>query len=190
METIIEKAKNKFIQTVNDFGSDPFHLLSHIPEVEKWGLFMNKRYPESDIEIIMLSAWLHDIGHYPIPTDIDHAVRSEQRAREFLEKENYDKLKIEKVLHCVRSHRCRDVMPETLEAKIMAFIDSASHMTDSMYFGMAKDDKNMKQQFRVYSKMERDLRDLSTFPEAKEKLLGLYDAWQKLIKEYEKIDLS
>ena len=107
-----------------------------------------------------------------------------------LEKENYDKLKIEKVLHCVRSHRCRDVMPETLEAKIMAFIDSASHMTDSMYFGMAKDDKNMKQQFRVYSKMERDLRDLSTFPEAKEKLLGLYDAWQKLIKEYEKIDLS
>lgn len=190
METITEKAKNKFIKMVNDFGSDPYHLLTHIPEVEKWAKYMIKKYPEVDDEVIILSAWLHDIGHYPIPTDIDHAIRSEQRAKEFLENENYNKEKILKVLHCVRAHRCRDVIPETLEAKIMALIDSASHMTDSMYFGMAKDDKEKKESFRVYAKMERDLRDLSSFPEVKEKLSGLYEAWQNLIKEYEKIDLN
>ena len=150
---IIEKAKIEFIKMVKDFGSDPYNLLSHIPEVEKWGNFMIKKYPEADGEVVLLSAWLHDIGHYPVPTDIDHAIRSEQQAKEFLENQNYDKEKMNKVLHCVRAHRCRDVMPETLEAKIMAFIDSASHMTDSMYFSMAKDDKENKRDLRVYKKM-------------------------------------
>jgi hypothetical protein len=81
-------------------------------------------------------------------------------------------------------------MPKSLEAKIMAFIDSASHMTDSMYFDMAKDAKEKKENFRVYAKMERDLRDLSSFPEIQKELTGLYNAWQNLIKEYEKINLD
>jgi hypothetical protein len=107
-----------------------------------------------------------------------------------LEKENFPKEKMEKVLHCVRAHRCRDVMPESLEAKIMACIDSASHMTDfSIYSSMAKNDKESGEKFRVYAKMERDWRDVSTFPEIKKELEPLYDAWKKLIKEYEKINL-
>ena len=63
-------------------------------------------------------------------------------------------------------------------------------MTDSMYFVMAKDDKDKKENFRVYAKMERDLRDLASFPEIQDELMGLYSAWQNLIKEYEKIDLA
>ena len=190
MQTIIEKAKNRFLEMVSDFGTDPYHLLPHVPEAEKWAKFMLKKYPQANAEVVLLSVWLHDLGHYPIPTDIDHAIRSEQRAKEFLEHENYEKNKMEEVLHCVRSHRCRDVMPISLEAKIMAFVDSASHMTDSMYFVMAKDDKDKKENFRVYAKMERDLRDLASFPEIQDELMGLYSSWQNLIKEYEKIDLA
>ena len=190
MQTIIEKAKNRFLEMVSDFGTDPYHLLPHVPEAEKWAKFMLKKYPQANAEVVLLSVWLHDLGHYPIPTDIDHAIRSEQRAKEFLEHENYEKNKMEEVLHCVRSHRCRDVMPISLEAKIMAFVDSASHMTDSMYFVMAKDDKDKKENFRVYAKMARDLRDLASFPEIQDELMGLYSAWQNLIKEYEKIDLA
>lgn len=187
--TIIEKAKAKFLQMVNDFGIDPYHLLPHVPEAEKWAEFMFKKHPQANKEVVLLAVWLHDIGHYPIPTDIDHAIRSEERAKEFLEHEKYDKEKMDEVLHCVRSHRCRDVMPKSLEAKIMVFVDSASHMTDTMYLDMVRTDEEGRFP-RTYAKMERDMRDLSSFPEVQEKLAGLYGAWQNLIKEYEKIDLS
>jgi 23S rRNA maturation-related 3'-5' exoribonuclease YhaM len=188
--TIVEKAKERFLQEVRDFGSDPYNLLSHVPEAEKWAMFMLKKYPEADAEVILLAIWLHDLGHYPVPTDIDHAIRSEQRAKEFFKNEKYSEDRMNKVLHCVRSHRCKDVMPNSLEAKIMACIDSASHMTDSMYFDMAKDDKQDNHKFRVYAKMERDFRDLGIFPEIQNKLKGLHEAWKKLIKIYEKIDLN
>ena len=188
MQFIIEKAKTQFQQMVNNFGSDPYHLISHVPEAEKWAKFMLKKYPQANEEVVLLAVWLHDIGHYPIPTDIDHAIRSEQRAEEFLVSESYPKDEMKEVLHCVRAHRCSDVIPETLEAKIMAFIDSASHMTDSMYFDIARDDKEKNDSFRVYAKMERDLRDLASFPEIQKDMIGIYNAWKKLIEEYEKIN--
>ena len=99
MTSIIEKAKAKFFQMVDEFGSDPYQLLPHVPEVEKWAKYMLKKYPQADKEVVLLAVWLHDLGHYPIPTDIDHAIRSEQRAKELLEKEKYPKDKMNKVLH-------------------------------------------------------------------------------------------
>jgi hypothetical protein len=36
--------------------------------------------------------------------------------------------------------------------------------------------------------MERDFRDLDLFPEEKEKLNDLHEAWKVLIKTYEKLD--
>lgn len=190
MSEIIEKAKKEFYQIVERFGSDPYRLLPHVPEVEKWAKYMLEKYPDANDEIVLLGVWLHDIGHYPVPTEIDHAIRSEERAKDFLEKENYPKDKIDKILHCVRSHRCRDIMPNSLEAKIIACIDSASHMTEPMYFEIARDDKKNKREFRVYAKMDRDYRDLGNFPEIQSELKGLYESWKKLIKIYEEIDLD
>ena len=178
---IIEKAKAQFLEMIHSFGSDPYRLIPHLNEAEKWAEFMLKKYPQADREIVMLSLWLHDIGHYPLPADADHAVRSEERAKKFLESQNYPKIK--EVLHCVRSHRCKDVLPKTLEAKIISFVDSASHMTDYMYFDMVKDE-NAKT--RVHAKMQRDFRDLQQFPEIKENLTELYHAWENLINTYEK----
>ena len=74
---------------------------------------------------------------------------------------------IKKVLHCVRSHRCDDVLLISIKAKIIAFADSAAHLTDDLYFDIARKDKERKKPFKVYSKIERDLRDLSLFPKEK-----------------------
>ena len=190
MDTIIDKAKNKFFQMIDDFGSDPYHLRPHVPEVEKWAKHLLKKFPEADSEMVFLAVWMHDLGHYPIPTEIDHAIRSEERAKEFLKKLNYPKDKMEKVLHCVRAHRCRDVMPNSIEAKIIAFVDSASHMTDAVYFRMAKDNKENKGNFNVTKKMQNDFRELKLFPEIQDEIQELYKAWKKLIQIYEKIDLK
>jgi len=187
---ILEKAKENFLKMIVDFGSDPYHLGKHVPEVERWAKYMLGKYPEADKEVVLLAVWLHDIGHYPLPYEGDHAARSEAVAKAFLEKEKYPEEKISRVLHCVRSHRCSDVMPKTLEAKIVAFCDSASHMTDDIYFDMSRDDKKEGREFRAYAKLERDFRDLSSFPEVKKELVGLYEAWKKLLEEYEKLNIK
>lgn len=189
MKPIMDKVRELFKNRIKKIGYDPYGLVSHVDEVEKWADYLCNHHPHADRQVVMLGVWLHDIGHYPLPADIDHAIRSEQLARNFFQKENFNKAKSEKVLHCVRAHRCKDVMPETIEAKIVSCADSASHLTDSMYMDMARDDKSVKQQFRVYGKMDRDFRDIAVFPEVKNVLTPLYRAWKKLISEYEKIDL-
>jgi len=189
MSLVAKKAKEEFLKMVSDFGDDPWGLLSHVPEAERWAKFALKKYPEIDEEVLLLAVWLHDIGHYPIAKEVDHSVRGgEELAREFLEKENYPEDKSLEVLHCVRSHRNGDVKPKSLEAKIMAAIDSASHATTSLYFDVARDDKRDDVEFRVYGKIERDMRDLVDFPEIQNKLKDIFEDWKKLLRSYEKID--
>lgn len=91
MSEIIEKAKERFLRMIKESGSDPYHLSGHVPEVEKWARHILKSHPEADEEVVILGACLHDLGHYPVPTEIDHAIRGEERARTFLENENYRK---------------------------------------------------------------------------------------------------
>ncbi len=178
---IIEKAKKLFIKAVKTAVSDKYDLLRHVPEAEKWANRLCDLQKEADREVVLLAVWLHDIGHYPI-CETDHAVKSEKIAKNFLIAENYPEEKMEKVLHCIRSHRNRDVKPETLEAKIIACIDSASHMTDSMYIGIVRDGRYEY----AKGKIERDYRDLSAFPEIKKELTPLYKAWKELLTKLNK----
>lgn len=190
MAVIIDKAKGKFFQMIDEFGSDPYLLRPHVPEVERWAKHLLKKIPQADEETVLLAVWLHDTGHYPILAEIDHAITGAERAREFLERENYSSGK-DNVIHCVRAHRCRDVMPGSIEAKILACADSASHMTEpTIYFDMAKNDKENNREFGVYAKIERDYRDLGIFPEIQSGLKELYENWKKMIRAYEKVDLK
>ncbi len=186
---ILEKAKEFFLKTKNEFGHDPYILEPHILGAERWAKYMFKRYPKINQEIVLLSVWLHDIGHYS-HLKKDHAIISEKKANEFLTSEKYPEEKKAKVLHCVRAHRCRDVLPETLEAKTMVFVDSASHFIDYFYIDMLKDNKYTQKKVDFLGKLERDYRDLSFFPEIKEDLKEIYDCWKKLLLACDKIDLN
>jgi len=188
MESIIDKSKELFFKMINDYGSDPYNLSSHLEQAEKWVKFMLKKYLIVDKEILMISLWLHDIGHYPIDKNIDHAIKGEMIAKEFLEKNNMNKNKIIKILHCIRAHRCKDIVPETIEAKIIAFSDSASHMTDTLYLAMAK--KGSFDIKTILEKLERDYRDISIFPEMTQELKPLYESWKKLLEAYDNLKNS
>ncbi len=184
MAAIIGKAKAKFFQTVDEFGSDLYCLRLHVPEVERWTKRLLKKFPQADEETVLLAVWLHDKGHYPI-TKIDHAITGAEGAREFLEKENYSGDR-NNVIQCVRAHRCRDVMPSSIEAKIVACADSASHMTEpTIYLDMARNRKFTD----LYAKMERDYRDVGILPGVQNELKELYENWKGLIRAYEKVDL-
>lgn len=183
--SIVDKARKYCLHIISSHD-DIFDLKSHIPEAEKWAKLILSEHEEADQEIVLLAVWLHDISHYIGKKDSDHAVRSEKMAREFLTKEKYPTEKIEKVAHCIRSHRCRDIQPETVEAKIMVCADSASHMTGYSYI-----DVMHRGNFSyVESKIERDYRDVGLFPEVQTKLTPLYKIWKKLSREYEKLGIA
>ncbi len=188
MKNIISKAKKEFYKVVDNNGYDPFHMKTHLPEVERWAKFLLKRYKDANKEITLLGVWLHDIGHYIKSEEDDHSIVSEKKAKEFLEKQNYSKEKLKKVLHCVRSHRCRDIKPKTIEAKIVAGADSASHITEITYFDILKRGHLKNNEKYLKSKMKRDFNDISKFPELKEELKDMYHSWLNLIKDYKKID--
>ena len=153
-------------------------MIGHLPLVEQQMKKCLKKFPEANEEIALLGVWLHDIGHYPLPTEIDHAVRGEERARAFLAERNVDLYIIDQVCHCVRSHRNKDVPPASLEARLLAFSDSASHLVDTeMYMDMVKGGRGEL----ALGKVERDYRDLALIEEMQEEYTPLYEAWKVLL---------
>jgi len=159
----------------------------HFYFVETAALKFCEFHPEADQEIVKLAVWLHDVGHFVLDYSgdydqaADHAVVSEEMGRKFLEDCAAESELIDKVLHCVRSHRNRDVAPESIEAKILAAADSASHLIgDGVYtFVLRRYGKEA-----AVGKLERDFRDMKIIPEATKELHSLYENWKDLLSNY------
>jgi hypothetical protein len=184
---IVNEARSAMLAQIERDGQDPsfldihdpYFLKSHVSEVERWAKYLLERYPQADKEATLLGVWFHDIGHYPLDGE-DHAVKGERIAKLFLENHDYPAERKEIVMHAVRAHRCRDVKPSTIEAKILAWADSASHMTDKIYLEMAKREGPDK----AAEKLERDWRDLGLFPDERVELEKDYHRWKKVLAGY------
>jgi len=164
------------------------YLLKHIEEVEKWTLIILEDHPEADKETVLLSVWLHDIGHTFGDKQIDHAEKSAYETLEFLDQMGASREKIINVTHCVRSHRCKDVIPNSLEAKILATADSASHLTDVNYIIHAQEGDLEY----AKGKIRRDLRDIEQFqllnPKLLEQLQNIGRGWETILANWPFVD--
>lgn len=116
IEKIREGAKKFFL---NSKGS---HDWSHIERVYNLCTHIGKK-EKADMEVLAIAALLHDIGREEedkTSGKICHAEKGAQTARGILEKNNFEKEKIEKIVHCIETHRFRgNKKPESLEAKIL-----------------------------------------------------------------------
>lgn len=188
-KALIQKAKNLFYKTIHETDpNDQYNLWHHVPEMEKWSKRLLELYPEADKTVVLMAVWFHDIAHYLWKKEgDDHAVMGEDLFRDFCAKENIDQTLTNKVAHCVRAHRNRDVAPETFEAKIVACADSASHMTGIVYVDMVSRHRDSDY---IYGKIERDFRDLAPFPEIQNELKEVYLDWKKLLTDLLKLPLE
>jgi uncharacterized protein len=88
------------------------NLCKHIGKKEK-----------ADLEILEIAAFLHDIGRScedEQKGEVCHAQMGAKMAGDLLAEMNIEEEKIEKIFHCIESHRFRgDKIPKTLEAKIL-----------------------------------------------------------------------
>ena len=78
----------------------------------------------ADLEVLGLAAYLHDIGRPEERAsggEVCHAVAGAERARRILEEHGYREETIERVVHCIASHRFRrnGERPRTLEARVL-----------------------------------------------------------------------
>ena len=75
----------------------------------------------ADMEIVLISAWLHDIasikGHYE-----DHHIIGQEYAQEFLKKNNYPREKIKQVKHCIFAHRGSKDIKREYESKKISYL--------------------------------------------------------------------
>lgn len=177
---MVEQIREHFFRTIHENNKSEWltydKFVDHVPEVERWATKILETHKEGNEEIVLSAVWLHDIGQM-ICENEDHAIDSEVEARRFLTGLGVESEKLEAICHAVRSHRCRDIMPNTLEAKILAAADSASHMTSRVYFEVGN--KWGKQ--AVLSKLERDYRDVGIFPELKAELTPFYKSWAEIL---------
>lgn len=117
---LIEKIKNEAKHYFrNARGS---HGWDHTERVYNLCLRIGKK-EKANIEILKLTAILHDIGRdceNKTNGKLCHAEQGAILARELLEKYNFKKEKIDKICHCIKSHRFRgNNTPKTKEAKVL-----------------------------------------------------------------------
>jgi uncharacterized protein len=161
----------------------------HILPVVKNALLLGKKL-KADLKVVEIAAYLHDIGK-PIKREEfvinnEHHLIGAKEANKILKDLDFSEEFINKVEHCVISHRGRKgPAPETLEAEIVACADAMAHFDTFLdlfnYFlktsGSFEESVN-----EIEKKMERNWNKKLTLPLAKEIVRKKYNAILLLIK--------
>ncbi len=116
LERIIEEVRRNFnkVRKSHDWEHTQrvFNLCLHIGRKEG-----------ADLEVLKLAAVLHDIGREEQDEsngELCHAERGAFMAEEVLKKYNYPEITIDRIIHCIETHRFRgEKMPQSKEAKIL-----------------------------------------------------------------------
>ncbi|WP_461615623.1 HD domain-containing protein [Clostridium sp. Marseille-QA1073] len=100
------------------------HNLDHVLRVYNLCMFLSKYEENVDMEVLIPAVLLHDIARVRESKDktgeIDHAILGSEMAEGILRDLEYEEDKIEKIKHCIITHRFRtDNRPKTIEAKIL-----------------------------------------------------------------------
>lgn len=105
---------------------DPSHDWLHVKRVENIAEKILEK-ERANRDIVKISVLLHDIGREKEDSgEIDeHAEWGAEKAQEILEEKEVDKNKIERIKHCIRSHRySTGPEPQTIEAKVLSDADN------------------------------------------------------------------
>lgn len=100
------------------------HNLDHVMRVYELTLHLAKSEKDVDFDILIPATLLHDIARVKESADltgtIDHAILGSELASDILKNMNYEDDKIEKIKHCILTHRYRTGNePQSTEAKIL-----------------------------------------------------------------------
>lgn len=172
-----------FEQYILKFMQDYAHDREHIHRVVNLCLEIAKYETNVDYDILICSAFLHDIGRkfqFENPK-ICHAEVGSKIAYQFLIENSYSTDFAEKVIHCILTHRFRnDNPPKSIEAKILFDADTidvtglVGIARTLMYKGKVNDPLYVRNIDNKISCGDLD-GEVSFFQEYKKKLENIYD---------------
>lgn len=115
---------NKIKEIVGKELSCSAHNLDHVMRVHNMCIFLAKYEEKVDLDILIPAALLHDIGRVIESQDksgkTDHAILGAEMAEDILRNLDYNEEEIEKIKHCIITHRYRSGNePKTIEAKML-----------------------------------------------------------------------
>jgi uncharacterized protein len=147
MSKDIVKTTQQYILKECKNNNNPFWMIAynyHFKYVVRYSKQLAKKR-NADIEIVLVSAWLHDIASIK-ENDKDHHIMGLKYADDFLREHNYPFKKRKQVKHCIYAHRgSRDIKRETIEAECLCDADAMSHFsTIGALFYLAYNKKNME----------------------------------------------
>jgi uncharacterized protein len=175
-EYVLKESKKKS----NSFGMNAYNY--HFKSVVQYAQQLAKER-NADMEIVLISAWLHDIasikGHYE-----DHHIVGQKYAEEFLKKYNYPEERIKKVKHCIYAHRgSKDIKRESVEAECICDADAMSHFnTIGSLFYLAYNVKGLDTKeglLFVKNKLQRSYNKLT--PTGKEMIKDKYNSVMSIL---------
>jgi uncharacterized protein len=167
----------------NIFGYEiwTYHILS----VVRYAKLLAKKLG-ADEEIVEVAALLHDYasierrGYYE-----KHHLFGAKEAEKILKRLNYPQEKIEKVVHCIYTHRAAEaIRRETLEARCVASADAMAHfdqIPSLLYFAFVRFGMSVGDGKRwLRKKLKRSWNKL--IPEAKEIIKDRYEASKVILR--------
>lgn len=195
-QKILKDAEIYVMKTAKSSPLDWFFEL-HQREIMISANKLLKEYPSADKNIVLLSCWLHDLGHFKAKTldqvdavKPDHHLVGAEMAKIFLSKYRLPKDQVDKVINCILCHRGSEpYIPKTLEEKIVAVADTLSHFQSIFYLLFFKIyPKYSLDEFVVLqkAKLKRDWRDLSLLPKAQEMVEDKYNFFLQILNNYQK----
>jgi len=176
----MEKIREK-IKKIHKENNLEWYYKYHIFVVEKIAEDLNKEFG-GDSRVIKLSALLHDIGK--VFNKNPHNIEGAKIAESFLEKEGLQKEVIEHISECIKSHNCFDIMPKTIEAKIISTADALSHFDSPLFFAeflFENKGEDFGKLVEVYQKtIEKDYNKKIQFEKIKKKYSSEYKVFKKM----------
>ena len=120
---MLEKYKT-LISIVEKELSCSAHNMDHVKRVFNTCITIAKNESNVDLDVLLPAALLHDIARVKeiqdVTGEIDHAKLGSEMAEAILYELGYKRDVIEKIKHCIITHRFRsDNFPGTIEAKIL-----------------------------------------------------------------------
>ncbi len=117
---VLEKCHKK------DFIHSDWYWEEHIQEVVRLCKMFGENL-KSNMDILIPAAYLHDIGK--ILGLENHAETGAAESKNYLSEIGFSSDDIEKISTCIKEHSCDKFAPSSLESKILASCDAASHFT-------------------------------------------------------------
>lgn len=118
------KKYNEIVRIVQDKLTCSAHNLDHVMRVYNLCMILAMYEENVDLDVLIPAALLHDIARVEEIEDktgkTDHAVLGSELTGDILKNMEYDMEKIEKIKHCILTHRYRTGNePSIIEAKIL-----------------------------------------------------------------------